>query len=346
MKDPETGTGNGDGPPGSEKLRTRLIALIAFLLTVAALRSAYAVAMPLAFAAIIVAALWPVKPRLDRWLPSWLSYAALILLLLILLAAFAAAIYLASAQVVRAFTENRPAFERLYGTVSDWAAQWGMPLGTAGLPRVVALARSMLSGAYSLIVYLGFIGVLVIFGLPEVPAIRRRMRAELNAGDRRQVFDAAEEIGDKIRSYLGVTAMMSLLTGTACGLWSLAIGLELAFVWALLNFLLNFIPIVGNVVGIIPPVLYAVVQYGDATMPLIALAGFTVIQIGISNFIYPLAQGHSLSLSPLAIVVSLSFWGWLWGIAGALIAVPLTATLVIVCERIPRAIWVSNLLTR
>jgi len=340
MADPETG---GDQ---NSRWRTRLLALIATLLVIAALRAAYAVAMPLAFAAVIVAGLWPVKPRLDRWLPSWLGYTVLILLLVLVLAAFAAAIYLASAQVVRAFTENRDAFVRFYAGLSEWAGRWGLPLGETGLPRLVTFARSVLSGAYSLIVYLGFIGVLVIFGLPEVPAARRRMRAELDPGDRRTVFDAAEEIADKIRNYLGVTTLMSILTGVACGLWSLALGIDLAFVWGLLNFLLNYIPIVGNIVGIIPPVLYAAIESENPTLPLVALAGFAVIQIGISNFIYPLVQGRSLSLSPLGIVVSLAFWGWLWGIAGALIAVPLTATLVIVCERIPRAAWIAQLLSR
>lgn len=343
MADPETGADQNG--PGS-RWRTRLLALIATLLVIAALRSAYAVAMPVAFAAVIVAALWPVKPRLDRWLPSWLGYAVLILLLVLVLAAFAAAVYLASAQVVRAFTANQEAFARFYAAVSEWASRWGLPLGETGLPRLVTFARSLLSGAYSLIVYLGFIGVLVIFGLPEVPAARRRMRVELDPGDRRTVFDAAEEIAGKIGNYLGVTTLMSILTGVACGLWSLVMGIELAFVWGLLNFLLNYIPIVGNIIGIVPPVLYAAIQSDGATMPLVALAGFAATQIVISNFVYPLVQGRSLSLSPLAIVLSLAFWGWLWGIAGALIAVPLTATLVIVCERIPQAAWIAQLLSR
>ena len=80
-------------------------------------------------------------------------------------------------------------------------------------------------------------------------------------------------------------------------------------------------------------------------MPLVAFLGFAVIQITISNFIYPMLQGHSLSLSPIAIVVALAFWSRVWGVAGALIAVPLTVALVIVCEHFPNTRWIAALLS-
>ena len=73
-------------------------------------------------------------------------------------------------------------------------------------------------------------------------------------------------------------------------------------------------------------------------------AGYAVLQIVISNFVYPMLQGRSLSLPPVAVVVALAFWSWVWGIAGALIAVPLTVTLVIVCQHFPSTQWIARLL--
>ena len=102
----------------------------------------------------------------------------------------------------------------------------------------------------------------------------------------------------------------------------LALGLQLPLVWGTLNFLLNFIPVVGNLLGIVPPALYALIQFQDLTWPLVTLVGFSVIQIAISNFVYPLVQGRSLSLSPIALVVALAFWSSVWGFAGALMAIP------------------------
>jgi len=80
-------------------------------------------------------------------------------------------------------------------------------------------------------------------------------------------------------------------------------------------------------------------------MSLIVFIGFAVLQIVISNFVYPTLQGHSLALSPVAIIVALAFWSWVWGIAGALIAVPLTAALVIICEHFRSTEWIARLLS-
>ena len=125
----------------------------------------------------------------------------------------------------------------------------------------------------------------------------------------------------------------------------LALGLQLPLVWGTLNFLLNFIPVVGNLLGIVPPALYALIQFQDLTWPLVTLVGFGAIQIAISNFVYPLVQGRSLSLSPIAVVVALAFWSSVWGFAGALMAIPLTVTLAVICGRFDETRWISVLLS-
>ena len=103
--------------------------------------------------------------------------------------------------------------------------------------------------------------------------------------------------------------------------------------------------VIGNIVGTIPPALYAAIQYQNWQMPLLVLVSYAVLQTVISNLIEPLMQGRSLSLSPVAVVVALSFWGWLWGIPGTLLAVPLTAALVIVCQHFRSTEWIAALLS-
>ena len=194
-------------------------------------------------------------------------------------------------------------------------------------------------------VYLGFIAILVMLGLPEVPALRKKAHEAMNATDRRELIDTVDEIAIKIRQYLGVTALTSVITGVASAAWAFTVGLELALVWGILNFLPNFVPVIGNIIGIIPPTLYAIIQFQSLTMPLIVFFGFAVLQIAISNFIYPALHGRSLSLSPISIIVALAFWSWVWGIAGALIAVPLTVAIVIICEHFRSTEWIARLLS-
>ncbi len=169
-------------------IRNRLLAIIAVLLAIAALRVSYAVIMPLAVALVVIAAIWPVKPWLDRALPSRLSYLGTVLvLLLLLLAGFMAAVYVSAAQVVWAFTKNWDQFQRIYAVTTAAADRWGVPLGGAeGYARLVAFGQDVVANAYTVFVYLGFIALLVILGLPQVPVFRRKMEKELAAADRRE----------------------------------------------------------------------------------------------------------------------------------------------------------------
>lgn len=332
----------------SNTIRNRLLAGILLLLVLAGLRASYSVTMPLAAASIAVTAIWPLKPWLDKFLPPNVSYLALILALLVLSAAFIGAVYFSIAQVVSAFARNQEKFSSIYGSISQWIAHWGLPESGVleGYSRAITFGQTLLSNAYAISGYLGFIAILVILGIMEVPSLKERLQDAMSAVDRRKLDVTAEEIGDQIRRYLSVTAATSALTGCASALWAYSVGLELALAWGIFNFLLNFIPIVGNIIGIVPPTLYAMIQFQSASWTLIVFFGFAVLQITISNVVYPMLQGRSLSLSPVVILVSLAFWGWVWGIAGALLAVPITAALVIVCENFRSTEWIARLLGR
>lgn len=330
----------------NQRLRTRLLAFMAALAGVAALRASYPVTMPLAFALIIIAAVWPIKPWLDRMLPSWLSYTATIMVLVLSLVLFGTAVYFSAAAAAQALIEKWPTLAGMYDLAVSWARAQGIPLAPSNNERAYSIIQAFVSGTYTFVVYLGFVGIVVVLGLPEVPAASRKLRAQLEAPARQEVLQAIEEIADKVRSYFRVTIATSLLTGVASVAWSWAMGLELGLTWGLLNFLLNFIPVIGNIIGIIPPTLYALVQFGDPASAAIIFAGFAVIQIVISNIIYPLMQGQSLSLSPVAIILALAFWSWVWGVAGALIAVPLTAATVIICDGFEQTRWLAKLLSR
>ncbi|MEI5686074.1 AI-2E family transporter [Sphingomonas kyungheensis] len=328
------------------RYRNRLMTLIAAVVLIGALKAAFAVAMPIAFAAIIVAALWPLKRRLTRHMPSWLAYTLTLLSLIAILGAFAAAVYLSIGQVLAALTTNWASLEQGYSRLAGWAAEHGVPIaGTINRQRIMALLQLLAGGVYGFVTYVGFIGIIVMLGLPEVPRLKRRLYEMTESGDRRDMLAAGEDISAQVRRYLGTTLATSILTGVASALWSWMTGLELALVWGILNFLLNFVPVIGNIVGIVPPVLFAFVQFGGWQMPALVFVGFVILQLTISNVVYPLLQGKQLSLSPLAIIVAMTFWSWVWGIAGALIAVPLTAAIVIICGQFERSRWICKLLS-
>lgn len=318
-----------------ETVRVNLLAVLATIAVIAALRVGYPVVMPIIAALFIIATAWPVKIWLDHRMPTLLSYIGTVILLTVLFVGFFALIYYVIAQVAAQFYGHQDEFRALYNRYTGWAQANGLPVfggdndGSNGFDRLLSIARSLLSNIYTTLSYLGLITVIVIMGLPEVPAISRKIGQQFNARFSRELTVTSINIADNFRSYVWMTIVTSLITGVASTIWAFAVGLDMAVIWGVLNFLLNFIPVIGNIAGIVPPTLYAVIQYDGWGMPVLVLVGFALLQIVISNFVYPMVQSRGMAMPPVTIILSLLFWGWLWGFAGALLAVPLTAALII-----------------
>ena len=124
------------------------------------------------------------------------------------------------------------------------------------------------------------------------------------------------------------------------------VGLDFAEFWALLVFILNFIPTIGSIVATALPGLLGLVQFESWKPVLILLIGITAIQQSLGNFIEPNLMGITLNLSPLVVVMSLLLWGMLWGIVGMFLCVPITVILVIILGNFPSTQWVAVLLSK
>ena len=148
-----------------------------------------------------------------------------------------------------------------------------------------------------------------------------------------------------IHSYLWIQTVMSFLTAGLCYVILLFYGVDFAEVWALLIFLLNFIPTIGSIIAVIIPALVALVQFDTVwtSVQLLALMGF--VQFLIGNVVSPRYMGKTLNLSPFVVIVALTFWGTIWGIEGAFLSVPITASLAIICQYVPGWRWIAILLS-
>lgn len=151
-------------------------------------------------------------------------------------------------------------------------------------------------------------------------------------GRRREMIKSPvfRQIDRDIRRYLVIKFMISTLTAGLIWLILTAFGLELALVFAVFTFVLNFIPSIGSIVATLLPVPIALVQF-ETMGPVIAIFVLSsIVQMVIGNGLDPMLMGQKLDLSPVTIVAALVFWGLLWGVVGMLLAAPLTAILRIV----------------
>jgi predicted PurR-regulated permease PerM len=153
-------------------------------------------------------------------------------------------------------------------------------------------------------------------------------------------------ISHSIHHYILVKTAVSAVTGLVIYVLLSLLGLDFAETLALLSFVLNFIPNIGSIVATILPTLVALAQFDSWVMVLIVLGSVGAVQFTIGNVIDPMLMGRALHLSSFAIILSLTFWGAIWGIVGMFLAVPIMVIVMIVCSHVPALRPVAILLSR
>jgi AI-2 transport protein TqsA len=149
-----------------------------------------------------------------------------------------------------------------------------------------------------------------------------------------------------IRRYIWLKSLMSAITGLLSYAVLRVIGVDFAETWALLIFLLYYIPTVGPVLGVIFPALITWVQFDTIESVLGVAFGLTAIYAIVGNAVEPLLMRKSLNISAFGIVLSLTFWGTIWGVVGMFLSVPIMVVTMIVCANVPSWRWVSILLSK
>jgi len=174
--------------------------------------------------------------------------------------------------------------------------------------------------------------LLAVFLLLERHTIVPKMAAaSQNKDNPEKVSMMLDRINRQVSKYLGTKFVLSLITGALFYVIALIAKLDLAFLWGVLAVLLNFIPTFGSIIITAITILMAVLQFLPNWTPiLIVAAGTIATQMIIGNILDPRVQGNQLNLSPFVILVSLSIFGYVWGIVGMFLAVPIISILQIV----------------
>jgi predicted PurR-regulated permease PerM len=211
-----------------------------------------------------------------------------------------------------------------------------------------SVARAALASVGTFVTFLGHLLLVLLFmifillGQQHLPQRLQRAFGEEQA---QRITLVLQRTTRQVQTYLGTKAILSLVTGVLVNLCLLILEVDFAVLWGALAFLLNFIPTLGAPLATIPPVLVAILKF-DTLMPAIwVLVSVTAIHVVLGGLLEPRLMGRSLHLSPLLVVLSLLFWGWLWGIVGTLLAVPIMATIKIICENLPSLRFLSALMS-
>ena len=233
-----------------------------------------------------------------------------------------------------------------YSSISSYLEGFGVILPVEEFSKLVDAKRVMTFGTTVLqsmgsMFTNGFVIILtVVFMLLESSHFVEKIDF---ADGKRDTMTHIKEIFQKIKRYMVLKALISILTGFVVWIALAFIGTDYAFLWGVMAFMFNFIPNIGSIIAAVPAVLITLVQLGSFSA-LLVTALYTAVNVVIGSFIEPKVMGKGLGLSTLVVFLSLLFWGWLLGIVGMLLSIPLTIMAKIAFDAHENTKWISVLL--
>jgi AI-2 transport protein TqsA len=153
-----------------------------------------------------------------------------------------------------------------------------------------------------------------------------------------------EIILHSIISYINVKTFVSLATGSLTFLICWLFDIKFPFLWGFIAFGLNFIPTIGSIVAVLFPTLMAIIQFDSADRMLLVALILSGVQFGVGNLIEPIIMGNKLKINTLTVFIALFFWGFLWGIPGMFLAVPLIVIFKLVLEQFPSTAYIARVM--
>ncbi len=213
------------------------------------------------------------------------------------------------------------------------------------LASLGGLVQALSGSFFSFLGNLMWVVLFMVFILAEREAFTRRLVRILGDDGAVPVLETMTRVNQSVQQYLGLKTMISLLTGALVTVVLWLFGVDFALLWGTLVFIMNFIPTIGSIVATIPPIAVTLFQSGSISKTLLVAVLLIVIQVIVGNILEPKVMGRGLNLSPLVVLLSLIFWGWIWGIPGMLLSVPLTAAIRIAMEQIDSTRTVAALIS-
>lgn len=175
----------------------------------------------------------------------------------------------------------------------------------------------------------------LIFMVPGGEYFARKLRFAFDGVTTFDVVAVYRAVNEKVRRYLGIKTLLNAVVGILTYVVLLIWGVDFAELIALITFLMHYLPNIGSFLSTVIPGVVALVQFGSIGEAVLIVVILIVMQNVIGNIIEPKIMGTSLDLSPVLVLFALAFWGWMWGVVGMILSVPIMAVTKVVLENIP-----------
>lgn len=325
--------------------------LAAGILVLAILYFAQAIFVPLAFSLFLIALVCPIQSALQRRLPQLIALLLTLILTMAVIAAISSSVTWGFGKLGQWLFANAGRFQLIYASWADWLEGHGIAIAGVLADRfdvrwLVGFTQGMAGRLNSFAGFALLVLVFTMLGLLEVDDFNGRLSSPAAQPHGTRILLANREIGMKLRRFMIVRTLASMLTGIVVWMFALVAGLELAAAWGAIAFTLNYIPFLGPFVATVLPTLFAIAQFESWPMAVGVFVGLNLIQFVIGSYLEPLLIGTSLSISPFAVIFAVFFWSFMWGVPGAFIGVPILIAFIVYCSREQSTRWIATLASR
>ena len=323
-----------------------LVAGASIFLILFGIRGSAYILNPILLAAVITITVLPIPGRLkNRGLPGWLSLVSTILVVVLMLGLVIFVMFLSVTALgadLQTYLHDGSQQTTAETTSTDSASTDPASTDVASTDtssepsnttvQIGEIGQSVIESVVNLLVQFGWALVIFFFMISAAIALPRPSRLGLDPSH--SAVGKLSSITEDVRKYMTVLTGVNFLVGLGDTLFLLVLGVDYAILWGLLAWFMGYIPSIGFMIALVPPVLLAYAEYGVQTA-IVVLLGYILINGGVQNFIQPKIMGDRLRISPLVVFVGLFVWGYLLGGIGAILAVPLTMLVLIALENFP-----------
>jgi predicted PurR-regulated permease PerM len=328
------------------RINVFLLGFISLVIAFGVLKLTAGVVLPLIIAILLTFVLEPVINVLEKIkVPRVIGAVVVVLLVAAGIYVIGIILFQSVKTILTLYPKYETRFSNLYAMVASafklpydehvslFQNLWGQ-LGVR--ERVQSIALTTSESFFGFLTDTVMVVLLVVFLLLEIGHFRKRIEIAFVGIMSTRIQKIVADVVRQVARYLSAKFFISLATGVLVGLLLWWIGVDFPIIWGVISFILNFIPNIGSIAAGGGVTLFALVQFWPEPGPILAtLATMLGVNMVLGNIVEPRVQGQNLGLSPFIILVSLSAWGWLWGFAGLVLAVPMTVIVKIICENVP-----------
>jgi predicted PurR-regulated permease PerM len=307
---------------------TKIVLILAgFVVIVFGMREAAEIITPIIIAFILAILFFPLhRWMIDRHVPTWLALVIVMLVILLVLSVMVSVTVISITQFINRIPDYSDSLQGLINGALALIEMLPIDLGTSfnfemfDVTQILNVSGGLLSGFLDALSNWFIVFLLVAFMLADFAFLPDKFEAMFK-GD--QQIMALSDLMSSIRRYLSITTSVGLIVGIANTILLVIIGVDFALLWGIVSFLMNFIPNVGIIISIIPPVILTLLEFNWQTA-IVCGAGLVLINFFTENVIKPRVLEEDLDISPLFVLISLVLWTFVLGPIGTILAVPLT----------------------